>query len=242
VKAGDYNEQSADEVRILAMAEPDPRNQRPTTSRLRRGCAGAVRRARLAPLTAARFVAALAVGVSLAQGTGPALGAEERPFDKGSRTRGLVGGWGHSWRPLFGKTRSDLAFGAFHPRMGWFVTDRIELYGEGTLFLYHQPRLDVTAGLAGLSGRYYLADRGAWIPYIHGGAGLLWTSLDVEEIDRVFNFQLIAGIGWRQNRPRGPRLVFELRNHHISNAGTAGENLGINAVMFLSGVEWVLRP
>ena len=50
------------------------------------------------------------------------------------------------------------------------------------------------------------------------------------------------GVGWRQNRSAGPCLVFEFRNHHISNAGTTGENRGINAATFLTGVEWVLRP
>ena len=33
----------------------------------------------------------------------------------------------------------------------------------------------------------------------------------------------------------------ELRNHHISNAGTAGENLGLNAITLMAGVQWVLR-
>jgi hypothetical protein len=70
---------------------------------------------------------------------------------------------------------------------------------------------------------------------------VLWTSLDVAEIDRTFNFQHFFGIGWRQNRLRGPRLVVELRNHHISNAGTAGDNLGVNAIVALTGVEWLLR-
>ena len=100
----------------------------------------------------------------------------------------------------------------------------------------------MAAGLGGLAGRYYLKTSGAWIPYVHAGSGLLWTSLDVPEIDRIFNFQLFVGLGWRQNRTSGPRLLFELRNHHISNAGTAGKNLGINALTILSGVEWVLRP
>ena len=168
--------------------------------------------------------------------------AQERPFSKGSRTRGLIGGWGHSWRPIFGQTYSDIEFAAFHPRMGWFLMDRLEMYGEATLFLYHNPEAAVAAGLGGLSGRYYLKDSGRWIPYVHGGSGLLWTSLDVPEIDRIFNFQLFFGIGWRQNRPSGPRLVIELRNHHISNAGTAGENRGINAAMLLTGIEWVLPP
>ena len=40
---------------------------------------------------------------------------------------------------------------------------------------------------------------------------------------------------------RGPGLMFEFRNHHISNAGTRGENLGVNAAMMVVGVHWVLR-
>lgn len=168
--------------------------------------------------------------------------ADAPPFGEGTRTQGLVGGGGHSWRPIFGKTRSDITFVAFNPRMGWFVTGRLELYGEGTLFFYTEPEAALAAGVGGLSGRYYLRTSGGWIPYVHAGAGLLWTSLDVPEIDRIFNFQLFMGIGWRQNRASGPCLVFEFRNHHISNAGTAGKNLGINAATILAGVEWVLRP
>jgi hypothetical protein len=174
---------------------------------------------------------------------GPASSAaQERPFARGSRTRGLTGGWGVGYRPPWAPTRSDVAFAAVHPRMGWFVADRLELYGEATLFLYHEPRAAVSAGLGGLAGRVYLRTSGRWIPYAHAGVGLLWTSLDVVEIDRAFNFQHFIGIGWRQNRVRGPRIVLELRNHHISNAGTAGDNFGVNALAVLTGVEWILRP
>ena len=183
-----------------------------------------------------------ALGVALLLACCAPVDADERPFSKGSRTRGLVGGWGHSWRPVFGQTRSRIGFVAVHPCMGWFVMDRAELYGEATLFAYHEPEAGMAAGLGGLAGRYYLKTSGGWIPYVHGGAGLLWTSLDVPEIDRIFNFQLFIGIGWRQNRPSGPRWVIEFRNHHISNAGTAGKNLGVNAATVLTGVEWVLRP
>ena len=182
------------------------------------------------------------LGAAIALALSVPVRADERPFSKGSRTRGLTGGWGHSWRPVFGKTRTQITFLAFNPRMGWFVTNRLELYGEGTLFVYTQPEVAVAAGLGGLAGRYYLKTTGGWIPYIHAGSGLLWTSLDVPEIDRIFNFQLFLGVGWRQTRARGPRLLFEFRNHHISNAGTMGRNLGINAATILGGVEWVLRP
>jgi hypothetical protein len=35
--------------------------------------------------------------------------------------------------------------------------------------------------------------------------------------------------------------LLEFRNHHISNAGTRGENLGVNSAMVGGGVHWLLR-
>jgi hypothetical protein len=167
--------------------------------------------------------------------------SQDRPFKKGDRTRGLMGGVGIGYQPPWAPTESDVAFTAFQPRLGWFVHDRIELYGEVTLFVYAEPALDISAGVGALAGRFYLRTSGRWIPYIHGGAGLIGTSLDVIEIDRRLNFQHFVGLGWRQNKIRGPRLTFEVRNHHISNAGTAGDNLGVNAIVGLAGVEWILK-
>ena len=175
--------------------------------------------------------------------TTTAAAQEEPPFDRYSRTRGLVGGWSHSWRPVFvwGETSTDIAFVAFHPRMGWFVSNRLELFGEATVLVYYQPKADITLGLAGLAGRYHLRRRGRVIPYATLGGGLAWTSLDVPEINRVYNFQVFFGGGIRLLRARNPGIVIELRNHHISNAGTAPPNFGIDAAQILIGVEWILR-
>lgn len=162
----------------------------------------------------------------------------------GHRTRGLVAGWGLGWPygvPGWGKTRSHISFVAFHPRMGWFVSDRLEVYGEATLLVYQRPTAAVSAGLGGLAGRLYWGTFRTWMPYATLGAGLLWTSLDVPEVDRIFNFQIFYGVGLRQVRHTGPGLIVEVRNHHISNAGTRGENLGVNALTLLAGVEWTLR-
>jgi hypothetical protein len=98
----------------------------------------------------------------------------------------------------------------------------------------------VSAGLGGLAGRLYWATDRTWVPYATLSAGLLWTSLDVREIDRVINFQIFYGVGVRQVKRRGPGLI-ELRNHPISNAGTRGDNLGVNALTLLTGLEWTLR-
>ena len=170
--------------------------------------------------------------------------AQEARFDSHSRTRGLGGGWGHSWSggfPGYGKTESDVAFIAFHPQMGWFLTDCLELYGEGSLLIYHEPKAGVAGGLVGIAGRYHLWNDRSWTPYLTTGAGLLWTSLDVSELDRVFNFQVIVGAGVRLIPETGPGLILEFRNHHMSNAGTAGENLGVNAVTVIAGAQWILR-
>jgi len=174
----------------------------------------------------------------------PALWAQSPRFDSESRTKGLAWGWGHSWSPGlpgYGHTKTDIAFFAFHPQMGWFVTNRLELYGEATLLLYHLPEYAFAGGLAGLAGRYHFFNDRNWAPFVSAGAGLIWTSLDTLEIDRVFNFQLLDGLGVRLIPEKGPHWVLEFRNHHTSNAGTAGENLGINAATVLVGVNWILR-
>ena len=101
--------------------------------------------------------------------------------------------------------------------------------------------LQSAGGLAGIGGRYHVWNDRGWTPYVVGIAGPLWTSLDIPEIDRTFNFQVIYGLGLRVVPQRGPGWIVELRNHHISNAGTAGANLGVNAATVVAGVQWVLR-
>ena len=81
--------------------------------------------------------------------------------------------------------------------MGWFVTDRFEMYGEGTLLVYTEPERAVAGGLAGLAGRLHLWNDRGWTPYVTLGGGILWTSLDTREIDRRFNFQILYGLGVR---------------------------------------------
>ena len=174
-------------------------------------------------------------------GLGVPVTAQPGRLASGNWTRGLAGAWGHSWTPGYGKTESDVAFAGFHPQLGRFVTDHLELYGEGTLLLYHQPGAAAAGGVAGIGGRYHFWNDRVWTPYVVGIAGLIWTDLDIPELDRVFNFQLVHGVGLRIVPPRGPGLIVEFRNHHISNAGTAGENLGVNAATVVAGVQWVLR-
>ena len=47
--------------------------------------------------------------------TPAAAAAQQGRLATGNWTRGLVGGWGHSWTPGYGKTKSDVQFVALHP-------------------------------------------------------------------------------------------------------------------------------
>jgi hypothetical protein len=173
------------------------------------------------------------------------LRAQDGPVDRGVRTRALAAGWGTAWPfgiPGYGKTRTDATFIAVQPALGWFVAKRFELGGEATLFLFYRPEPEIAAGLAGLGARYHFWDRGRLVPFISAGAGFLWTSLDVPEIDRVFNGQLHYGAGIRIRGARNPGWRIEVRNQHISNAGTSGENLGLNAFLLAGAVEWFVKP
>ena len=174
----------------------------------------------------------------------PAYAQQETLLARGNWTRALAGGWGHAWKygvPGYGKTTSDVELVAFQPQLGRFLTSRLEMFGEGTLHLYYRPTLDVSAGAAGLGGRYHFSNNQAWTPYVTMAAGLIWTSLEVAELDRTFNFQVQYGLGFRQVTTRGPGLMLELRGHHISNGGTKGENRGLNTLLVVVGVHWVLR-
>ena len=102
--------------------------------------------------------------------------AQQQPLTSGCWTRGLAGGCGHSWQhgvPGYGKTESDVSFVAFHPQLGRFVTDHLELYGDGTLLLHYEPTIEVGGGLAGLGGRYHVWSDREWTPYIVAAAGLI---------------------------------------------------------------------
>lgn len=170
--------------------------------------------------------------------------AEPAPLARGYRTRALAGGWGHSWLygwPGYGESISDIQFVAFYPQMGWFVTDWLELFGEGTAHVYYRPHTAILGGIVGIGGRHYFLRDRPWTPYYALGGGMVWTSLGVPELDRVWNFQLVWGVGIKRITRRGPGLMLEFRNHHISNAGTRGLNLGVNAATLVAGVHWVLR-
>ena len=125
--------------------------------------------------------------------------AEPAPLARGYRTRTLAAGWGHSWLhgwPGYGQTVSDIqSLGFFCPQMGWFVTDWLELYGEGTAHVSCRPHAAILGGVVGIGGRHYFLRDRQWTPYYTLAGGMAWTSLELPEVDRIWNFQVVWGVG-----------------------------------------------
>jgi lipid A 3-O-deacylase len=170
--------------------------------------------------------------------------AQPAETHRGVRVRAMAAGWGTAWRygiPGYGKTTTDVRFIAWQPALGWFVTRRAEIFGEAALFIYSRPNATYAVGPMAIGARHHFRDRVRLLPFVSGGAGLVFTALDIAELDRRFNGQLFYGAGVRWLRRRGPHWRVEVRNHHISNAGTAGAILGLNAFMLLIGAEWLAR-
>jgi hypothetical protein len=84
---------------------------------------------------------------------------------------------------------------------------------------------------------YYLKPLsvGSFRPYIEGGVGGIYTDFKEPGQGSWFNFNPQAGLG--ADFSLGPGLSFftAIRAHHVSNAGLADENRGINSLIFLLG-------
>ena len=141
--------------------------------------------------------------------------AEPAPLARGYRdshagrkgpggTRGCTVGLGYY------KAVSDIQDVGFYPQMGWFVTNWLELYGEGTAHVDHRPHAAILGGVVGIGGRHYFLRDRPWTPDDTLAGGMAWTSLEVPEVDRIRNFQVVWGAGIKRITRRGPGLMLEV--------------------------------
>lgn len=145
---------------------------------------------------------------------------------------------------------TDFNFAPVSLRMGWMLTSPIlsgafrgnfealiEAVGAS---IYDGPG-DVLAG-AMVHLRYNYVQPGAkWVPYVQAGAGGLYTDAAEDESQRLigsdFEFCLQAGVGLRYLFNERWALAAEAAFTHISNAGRAERNVGVNAVGGMLGVS-----
>jgi len=165
---------------------------------------------------------------------GPALG--QTPTS-GDRTEwSLAAGYGFSVHINHGRSNERLVL--IEPAFGYMLSKRLEYIAEAHAAVYFSPG-GYALGWLPLGGRFYFGSGGVK-PYVSIGAGFGWTDLTrLIEIDRRFNFLLQGSLGVRGKISEKQSWSFEARLDHISNAGTALPNLGLNSVVLLGG--WRFR-
>ncbi len=123
------------------------------------------------------------------------------------------------------------------PWVGLRLGSRLQYVVEAHLARYLTPG-GYMVGLMPVGGRLSIG-RGPTLPYVSIGAGLGWTNLEIEEVDRRFNFLLQGSAGVRRALSETEALTLEARIVHISNGGTKSPNLGLNCLVLLAG--WSFR-
>lgn len=88
----------------------------------------------------------------------------------------------------------------------------------------------------GLESRFPVRER--WNLYATGAAGSVWFTRPVPDmLGRRFNFtfEIGTGVRWSYSSRTSLRLGFKF--HHLSNAGTAQRNPGIDGAIFMVGFD-----
>ncbi|HKD10829.1 MAG TPA: acyloxyacyl hydrolase [Thermoanaerobaculia bacterium] len=139
---------------------------------------------------------------------------------------------GYGFSVHLNRGRSDEHVLLFAPAAAFRLGSRLEYVVEGHFARYFTPH-GYMVGVMPLGGRLFLADR-LTAPYVSIGGGLGWTDLvQLDEIDRRFNFLLQGSVGLRRVFSPTQALDLEARLSHISNGGAELPNLGLNCVIFL---------
>jgi lipid A 3-O-deacylase len=172
--------------------------------------------------------------------------AETKPEDGGRELEVWTGG-GHS----VPGGRSDSGVWNLGVRYGWILTGP---HGPGFLkgrfeyavdavpaFWVFQPAGSAYgAGFDPLNLKWVLATRGGVAPYLELSGGTLFTNHDVPTGTNNVNFTSSAAIGIHILR-ESFNWSIEARYMHISNAGLAAPNPGMNTVQVRLGIGKFLR-
>lgn len=92
-------------------------------------------------------------------------------------------------------------------------------------------------GSVGILALYYLdglAGKG-FRPFVEGGIGGIYTDWRVEGQGSRINFNPQLGFGVEFSAGKGPPFFVTGRLHHVSNAGLADDNRGVNSIVLLLG-------
>lgn len=171
-----------------------------------------------------------------------AVGARADSLDdvlrKGQREWDIAAGY--AWDLDIGGNPQRVSFFTVVPRYGYFLNRHTEVLVELPLAYYTEPEDAQSLGLE-LTLRQHFARCGRFTPFFELGAGGLVENLDLTHLSGEFQFITHAGLGFRYLLNEESSLTFTGRLHHLSNAGRAERNRGVNDMVILIGYTRFLR-
>jgi opacity protein-like surface antigen len=195
------------------------------------------------PLTNASPAVALDVKPAVQQSTNLWQGGIGSGMQKGAEEVSFALGTGIGMSDFGGKQTHDLVLG----RVGYgrVLTDVVggncwlrgnlegvvEFFGAGQYY----PNGAYLFGLTPLL-RYNIATGSRWMPFVEGGAGVSVTDIGRPDLGSVFEFNDQAGVGCHYFLKTNLTLTLQYRFMHISNAGIAAPNLGVNSSILSLGL------
>lgn len=177
----------------------------------------------------------------------PAAGAQSGP-EAGGHDLQIWAGGGHGTN---GSQSSDKVMNV-GLRYGWVLTDP---HGPGFLRGRFEYAVDVVpvfvvvqktntaygAGVNPFALKWNFVEHHNIVPYVELGGGTLFTNKDVPELTSSVNFTTSGALGLHFLQSKY-NFSAEVRFMHISNAGLATPNPGINTVQFRIGFGRFTQP
>ncbi len=171
--------------------------------------------------------------------------ADTGEFDTSLDNWAFISGYGQSF-PDWGETSQRVETIDLIPRYNHRIFDDI---GSGWYRGFHSVLLElpvsvvVSHDVSAMVGINFLAcytftATQQWQPYVFGGGGPVYNFADIPGMGADLNGNYQFGLGLKKNWKTAHQLLFELRYHHISNAGTEEPNDPLNSLKFLLGVTF----
>ncbi|MBU4262458.1 MAG: acyloxyacyl hydrolase [Proteobacteria bacterium] len=171
--------------------------------------------------------------------------AEAAVFDTSKDNWGFLGGYGQSF-PGWGQTTQRVETIDLAPRYnhvifadlgsGWYRGFHSILL-ELPVHLVISPDTSAMVGMNFLACYTFTASK-EMRPYLFGGGGPVYSFADIPGMGAELNGNYQFGIGLEYKRADNHNLLFEIRYHHISNAGTEEPNEPLNSCKVLIGITF----
>ncbi|MFQ5957294.1 MAG: acyloxyacyl hydrolase, partial [Candidatus Brocadiales bacterium] len=162
---------------------------------------------------------------------------KDKHYVTGMRETGISGGFGFADEDEF------ITDFILMPKWGIILADfdgpvpgAFELELEGVAGMNATPEIAAQAGF-NLLFTYNFETGTKFVPFFSAGAGALYTTLDVNELGSRLNGSPQGGLGVKYFLNDKTSLSFMGRLRHISNAGTASPNRGVDSFFLLFGIN-----